>query len=195
VDLSAITNVAISPRAGANPVDADARAAYFDSMYHAVAVIGINTSAQIESGIVGRPVCTIQTTDFAATQEGTLHFQHLKNVNGGLLHLAPSLDVHLEQLSRILAAPDEFAARSRAFIEGFVRPHGLEVPAADHFVRVIESMPATARRRVSGGVADRLIAWVLNPVARAVALAASRQKSEKKAAALGRLKPAPTKDR
>ena len=63
-------------------------------MYHTEAVVGVNTSAMIESGIVGRPVYTVQAEEFAATQEGTLHFQHLKNVDGGLLHLAANLDEH-----------------------------------------------------------------------------------------------------
>ncbi len=181
VDLSGDPNVGIWPRAGANPVDADARAEYFDSMYHAVAVVGVNTSAQIESGIVGRPVCAIQTDDFASTQEGTLHFQHLKNVNGGLLHLAPTLPEHLDQLSRILADPLEYARRSRVFIEAFVRPHGLDTPAAEHFVRVVEEVaatrPAPARPR---GIGDRLLAWALVPVARGVQAAAARQKADKK---------------
>ena len=52
----------------------------------------------IESGIIGRPVYSVQAEEFAATQEGTLHFQHLKNVEGGLLHLAADLDEHVAQL-------------------------------------------------------------------------------------------------
>lgn len=180
VDLSSYSNVAVWPRAGANPVNTEARAQYFDSMYHALAVVGVNTSALIESGIVGRPVCAIQTDDFAGTQEGTLHFQHLKNVNGGLLHLAPTLDVHLGQLSRILAAPDEFSARSRAFVEGFVRPLGLDVPAAEHFVRVIEAMPTRAVQRSRRGAVDRFITRMLQPAARSVEQAAAREKAEKK---------------
>jgi hypothetical protein len=51
--------VGIWPRAGANPVDSEARADYYDSMFHSVAVVGVNTSALIESGIVGRPVFTV----------------------------------------------------------------------------------------------------------------------------------------
>ncbi len=172
--------VAIYPRAGANPVDADARAEYFDSMYHSVAVVGINTSAQIESGIVGRPVCAIQAEDFAGTQEGTLHFQHLKSVNGGLLHLAPSLDVHLEQVTAILADPETYARRSRAFIEAFVRPNGLDVPAAEHFVRAIESLADTRPAPAPRTWEDRVLTSWLAPAARAVERAAARQKAARK---------------
>ena len=58
-DPSVFEAVGIWPRAGANPVDSDARADYYDSMFHSVAMVGINTSALIESGIVGRPVFTV----------------------------------------------------------------------------------------------------------------------------------------
>ena len=33
-----------------------ARADYFDSIYHCDGVVGVNTSAMVESGIIGRPV-------------------------------------------------------------------------------------------------------------------------------------------
>lgn len=174
-------DVAIHPRAGANPVDTDARADYFDSMFHATAVVGVNTSAQIESGIVGRPVCAIQTADFAGTQEGTLHFQHLKSVNGGLLHLAPRLDVHVEQVSAILADPGTYAARSRSFVEAFVRPRGLAVPAAEHFAAAVESLAGTHPEPRQRPVLDRVLVRLLRPVARAVDEAAARQKAARKA--------------
>jgi hypothetical protein len=172
--------VAIWPRGGANPVDTDARAEYFDSMFHAVAVVGINTSAQIESGIVGRPVCAIQAEDFAGTQEGTLHFQHLKEVNGGLLHLAPTLEAHLDQLSPILADPQAFAARSRAFVEAFVRPNGMAAPAAEHFVKAIEALPSIRPPRHRRSVLDRVLTRLLAPAARAAEQAAARRKAARK---------------
>ena len=171
--------VAIYPRAGANPVDSDARAEYFDSMFHAVAVVGINTSAQIESGIVGRPVCAIQAEDFAGTQEGTLHFQHLKEVNGGLLHLAPTFEAHLAQLAPILSDPRTYAARSRAFVEAFVRPNGMAAPAAEHFVAAIESLPAVRRHRRPRSPIDALLTRLMAPAARAAERAAARRKSER----------------
>src|SRR5205085_81441 len=89
-DPSSYEAVGVWPRGGANPVDSEARADYFDSMFYSVAVVGVNTSALIESGIVGRPVYTVIADEFAGQQEGTLHFQHLKTVNGGLLTTAAS---------------------------------------------------------------------------------------------------------
>ena len=89
-DLSDLPNVTVWPRSGGNPVDADSRAAYFDSIHHSAAVVGVNTSAQIESAIVGRGVHTLLAPEFAETQEGTLHFRHLQQVNGGLCMSRPT---------------------------------------------------------------------------------------------------------
>ena len=161
------TNVAVWPKAGANPVHAAARADYFDSMFHSRAVVGVNTSALIESGIVGRQVYSVSAGDFAATQEGTLHFQHLKHVNGGLLHLASDLDAHTAQLAALFDA-GEASQGPRAFVEAFVRPHGIDAPATPRVVDAIEDaarlrpapQPATAGRKA--------LRRVLTPVATAV---------------------------
>jgi hypothetical protein len=143
-DPSVFEAVGIWPRAGANPVDSDARADYYDSMFHSVAMVGINTSALIESGIVGRPVFTVLAPEFAGQQEGTLHFKHLTHANGGLLHVAASMDEHLAQLARAVRGEHD-AVKSRAFVEAFVRPHGLDTPAAGKFVEVIEATAAAPR--------------------------------------------------
>ena len=143
VDLAAeFPDTAFWPKTGVNPIGGQARADYFDSMYHAEAVVGVNTSAMIESGIVGRPVYTIDVPEFASTQEGTLHFQHLKNVEGGLLHLAADLDVHVAQLSQLLTGQGTERQRARGFIQGFIRPHGLDVPATPRVVEEIERFAA-----------------------------------------------------
>jgi hypothetical protein len=144
--------VAIWPRAGANPIDAGAKAEYFDSMYHSHAVVGVNTSALIESGIVGRRVYSILVDEFSSTQEGTLHFQHLKNVEGGLLRLASSLEEHTAQLASTLDSPGAAGddVKVRGFVQGFVRPHGLDVAATPRVVEAIERVGAAGRRRPHG---------------------------------------------
>jgi hypothetical protein len=171
VDLSEFGATAIWPRAGANPVDAAARAGYYDSMFHSLAVVGVNTSALIESGIVGRLVFSIVDAAFAATQEGTLHFQHLKSVNGGLLHLASSLDEHTAQLSHLLADIPGRSRPPRAFVEAFVRPHGLDVPATPLVVEAVEQLGASHRVAAEPDRGGTLWRPVLAPVAAAILLA------------------------
>jgi hypothetical protein len=138
-------NVAVYPKAGLNPIGGTARADYFDSMFHAEAVVGVNTSGMIESGIIGTPVFAVQVPDFAATQDGTLHFQHLKNVEGGLLNLATTLDEHVTQLGQVLDDAGAARLRARRFIQAFVRPHGLDTAATPLLVSELESFAAGPR--------------------------------------------------
>jgi hypothetical protein len=151
VDVSAFGAAAIWPRAGANPVGPEARAEYYDSMYHAHAVVGVNTSALIESGIVGRPVFSFHVPELAGTQEGTLHFRHLRR--GGLLRLAGTLDEHRSQLEASFASADADRQKVREFVRLFVRPHGLDQPATPLVVQAIEEQGATrvARRQPGPG--------------------------------------------
>jgi hypothetical protein len=136
---------AVWPRGGANPVDDAARADFYDSMHHASAVVGINTSALIEAAIVGRPVLTVLDPEFAGTQEGTLHFHHLAG-EGGLLHVAGSLDEHIAQLAVALRPDAGWPERNRRFLEAFVRPYGLDRAAAP---LVADAVERTATRRAA----------------------------------------------
>ena len=137
-DLSHFPDVAIYPREGANPVDENSVNDFYDSMYHSVAAVGINTSAMIEAGILNKPVFTILAPDFDTTQEGTLHFHYL--VQGGLLYISDSLDEHLDRLSEVLNGQSSYQERIRSFIESFVRPHGLHLPSTPIFVEAIENL-------------------------------------------------------
>jgi len=154
-------NVAFWPKTGVNPIGGSARAEYFDSIYHAEAVVGVNTSAMIESGIIGRPVYSVKAEEFADTQEGTLHFQHLKNAGGGLLHLAADMDEHVAQLAGLLADQGGARERARQFMQAFIRPHGLDVPATPRVVAEIEHLAA----------APALVPHVPSPGARLLRLA------------------------
>jgi hypothetical protein len=141
VNFSGWDNVAIWPRGGQNPVTDEARANFYDSIYHSAAVLGVNTSAMIESGILGKPVYTILDPRFKATQEGTLHFQHL--VRGGLLQLSHHFEEHLEQLRSLLEGNSEdYRHPIQQFIHEFVRPHGLETACTPIVVEAIEEMLA-----------------------------------------------------
>ena len=104
-DLGGFENVSIWPPEGELPVTDDARAGFFDSLAHSAAVVGINTTAMIEAAIVGKSVLTVLAPEFA--QESTLHFDYLLEENGGFLHVATSLEEHVQQLAHVL---DEDAA-------------------------------------------------------------------------------------
>jgi hypothetical protein len=134
VDLSGLQPVAVW---GSNPVTSEARADYFDSLHYASAVVGLNTSAFIEAAIVGTPAHTLLLPEYADNQTGTVHFNYLLNVGGGLLHVARDFDAHARQLEQALTGRERGA---EAFVREFVRPLGMDVPATPVFVREVEAL-------------------------------------------------------
>jgi len=143
VDLTRYSNIAVYPRHGANPIGGQSLDDYFDSMYHCVATVGINTSSMIESGILNKPVLTILSPQFQDTQKGTIHFHYL--VEGGLLNIGQDLDDHFLQLGQVLANHESYQARIRQFIQGFVRPHGLDRECTPIFIEAVEQLARGAR--------------------------------------------------
>jgi hypothetical protein len=165
VQLDDLRNAVVWPQTGADPVDVRSKADLFDSIFHSCAVVGVNTSALIESAIVGRDVYTILDEEFAATQEGTLHFAHLTNSSAPLLHTANDLDQHVDQLRAAFAEEEAVGeARRRAFLHNFVRPFGLEEPGAPRIAAVVEEAAATEPRPASRSLGALLLA----PITRAV---------------------------
>jgi len=140
---------AVWPRLGEDPSDEAGRRNYFDSIYHSAAVVGINTTAQIEAAIVGRPVHTLLSDEFRETQRGTLHFHYLQADDYGLLHVAETFDEHAAQLEESLrGSPDD--GRNERFLRRFVRPLGLDVSASEVVADAVEELgarpaPAPAR--------------------------------------------------
>jgi hypothetical protein len=142
IDLSGLGNVACWPPLGDVPDDTRAKNDYFDSMYHASATVGLNTSAMIEAAIVGRPVHTILVPEFQHSQEGTLHFRYLMGGPDRLLRAAASLDAHARDLAGVIDGRDSDRDRSARFVGAFVRPCGIDTPATDHFVNALERVAA-----------------------------------------------------
>ena len=122
-----------------------ARQGLFESLFHSAAVVGLNTSAELEAAIVGRPVFTVIAGDEAADgQSSTLHFHYLLEEQGGCVRRANGLTEHIGQLQGELDRPRD-SAEIRRFAGEFLRPHGIDQPVAPVFAHAIE-------RTVSGGV-------------------------------------------
>ena len=141
-DAMGLQNVSVWPRGGASPVDAASRNDFFDSMYHSAGAVGINTSAQIECGIVGRPVFSIRTEAYRRTQDGTLHFRHLTSEGGGLLRLADDFETHVRQIAAAFDDPEGTRRQVDGFVKSFTRPFGLDVEATPRIVEEIERLDA-----------------------------------------------------
>ncbi|MCS6975625.1 MAG: hypothetical protein NZM31_01275 [Gemmatales bacterium] len=164
VDVSEHPRVAIYPRGGAYVSTEQASAEYFDSIYHSDAVVGINTSALIEAGIIGRTSHTILAEEFADTQEGTLHFDYL--IRDGYLKVARDLSEHVQQLRATLDGGEAGKEHVRRFVGAFIRPHGLDQPCTPIVAHAIEEL---ARRPQPEPLATTPAVWfarvVLLPIA------------------------------
>jgi hypothetical protein len=165
------------PTLGEEPLESESRKNYFDSIYHSAAVVGINTSAQIESAVVGRPVHTVLAEEFEETQQGTLHFQYLKD---GHLWVGRTLEEHLDQLEESLRGRED-DGRNERFLRTFVRPRGLDVAATPLYVETLEEL-GSQPRLAPGRAPTPLLRRGLSPVAAAAGRrAAARKKPERDA--------------
>jgi hypothetical protein len=87
---------------------------------------------------VGKSVLAVP--EFGATQEGTPWFRNLLYEAGGFVHVGRTLDEHLSQLVVVLERGDEHAEQTRRFVESFLRPRGLDQPAAPVLADEIEAL-------------------------------------------------------
>ena len=138
--LGGVENVAVWPPVGDDPTDEDRRSAFYDSMYHAAAVVGTNTTALIDAAIVGRRTFSVLLPELRGAQEETLHFRYLLRENGGALTVAESMDEHIRQLRELLAGTGSPERWRDSFLTSFVRPQGLDVPAAPRLVDDLERL-------------------------------------------------------
>lgn len=141
-DLENLGPVVVFPVRGTAPTDAPSRRDYLDSIAHADAVVGLNTTAMLEASLLDRSVLTVLDPEYHAVQRGTLHFRYLLETAGGFVEVAHTLDEHVLQLAQALREPERGRARARAFVEDFVRPHGRERAATPIFVDEVERLAA-----------------------------------------------------
>jgi hypothetical protein len=136
--------VSLSP----NPRQGDQ--SLYDELHHSTAAVGLNTSAQVEASILGRPVYTFAAGELAPGQEGTLHFYYLLREHGGMVTFAPTLAEHVEQLARGVAGDYDRDA-IRRFCETFVRPLGLDRPVAPVLAGAVLDLAETGPRKLPLG--------------------------------------------
>lgn len=117
---------------------------YVETLYHATAVVGINTSVMVEATILGKPVLTVLDPECAEAQDGALHFRYLRRA--GFLRVAETVDTHVRQLQEILDDPTVAAVEAHAFARAFFRPAGLDVRCAPLAADAMEQAARPSRR-------------------------------------------------
>jgi len=123
---------AIWPTNPKHPTTEAGRDDFFDTIYHADAIVGLNTSAMIEAAILETSVLTFFGHGMVASQTGNLHFQHLAGHE--FMRQGRDLAEHVRQLAAVLHAPRNGSAATRDFVTKFVRPLGHSVSAAGSLV-------------------------------------------------------------
>ena len=137
--------------------------AFFECLHHAAAVVGLNTSAELEAGIAGRPVLTLLSHEAGADgQANTLHFNYLLREHGGFVACAQTMAEHIHALAGTLAAPPDPAA-IRRFIDAFLRPNG-EQPVSPLLARTLVDR-VTAATPADESAPDGPVDAVAAPVA------------------------------
>jgi hypothetical protein len=139
VALTDLAGTAIFPPRGADPVDDSSRSDYFDSIAHADAVVGVNTSALVEAAILDRPALAFPGPRFHSTQEELPHFRLLVG-EPAAVKASGSMDEHLAQLGEALADPRRGAEGRRRFVAEFIRPGGGRTSATERLVAALEKM-------------------------------------------------------
>lgn len=111
---------------------------FYHSLFYSAGVIGVNTSAFIEAAIVDKPCITISLGRYTYTQIGIPHFHHL--VDAGFLETPQTVDELMPILAGILQGEDRKKEMRHRFVEDFVRPQGISVPALKVLARAIENV-------------------------------------------------------
>jgi hypothetical protein len=166
VSLSEYENAIIWPPTGAAPLDEERKRDYFDNLFHAACVVGINTSGFLEASIIGRRTLTVRPAEFPQSQEGTLHFRYL--VSAGIVAMTEELSAHLAQLAALLRGHNESDPQVRRFVEEFLRPHGMATPCTPILTVALERLAQQGRRKPE-------VMPLLAPAVRALALPLAMQ--------------------
>ncbi len=130
--------------------------------------MGVNTTAMIESAIIGKCVLSVTAEEFAESQNGTIHFNYMKQENGGFLFLARDLGEHLSHLQLVLNGKESLHQQILRFVQFFARPMGLDKPCIPELARIIERMAVQKAEMRTVSALTLLLRFGLYPLAVAV---------------------------
>ncbi len=110
---------------------------FFDTIYHSIATVGINTSGMIDAVILNKPVVAFMVDEYKNTQELALHFQHL--VKNDVIETVKSLQELSKIISLLAKGIDKKKKQRIKFVKKFIRPFGLEKSAGEKTAEIIEN--------------------------------------------------------
>lgn len=112
-------------------------ALFYDSIFHSVAVVALDSAAFFDTMAIGRPGIVYRDTRFSDIQSAE-HFSAL--MGRGTLYEAPSTPAFTEIFSRLLKGTDALALARAAYLARFIRPRGTERAAGEAVADEVEAL-------------------------------------------------------
>lgn len=128
--------VVVYPRGGDQADSPESWQQYFNQLALGSCAFGLNSTAFLEAVVAGRPCLTIVADEFWAAQGRTGHFRHL--IKGDFLEVASDVASATQRIARIIDGADEKRQQRLEFVRWFLRPCGLDRPAAHVVADLIE---------------------------------------------------------
>lgn len=129
--------IRVVPKGGSMPNTRNNLQLYFDTLYQAMGiVVGVHTSAMIESCIMDKPLIVLTHRVPKEVQSEVQHFQQF--LHSGALELVGSDEELKSVLAKILNGRDDKKEKRAAFVRNFIRPYGLGMSAGERAADEIE---------------------------------------------------------
>lgn len=140
-------NLVVFPASGEIPDTEDKREKFHNTIFHSLAVVGVNTTAFIETSALDKPCITLRTSEFGETQE-LAHFHHLEDA--GFLDVAVHVNEVVDLVNNLRKGNDTRQEKRRTFVKNFLRP--CNKPAVTAYIEMLEkivSMESKKKNRES----------------------------------------------
>lgn len=128
-------NISVFPNPGEFPDTEEKRRMFYNSIYHSIAVVGVNTTAFLEAAALDKPCVTVIDEVSSETQQ-LPHFHHL--ADAGFLETVHNTSELAQILKNINTGVDAHADNRRQFVKDFLRPTGH--PAVATYVDLLEAL-------------------------------------------------------
>ena len=134
-----LPGVSVIPRRGTLPDSSSARQLFIDTSAYALGVVvGANTTAVIDSIILGKPAIVFLNDHYSKTQLETLHFKQL--LEADVFDKVRTPEGFIAAVNRLLKGEDTHKEARERYIQSAVRPWGLERSAGEIAADEIERL-------------------------------------------------------
>lgn len=125
--------VKVFPAQGGRPDIDETRQVYFDTLYHSIAVIGINTTGFLDAAIVNKPCITLMDDQMSYGQGA--HFNYL--IDADFIEVAKERVDVFQIAERIINGADLKKENRDKFVQNFMRPQGVDISASEVMAKAL----------------------------------------------------------